>query len=96
MTASTTDHKLSKQLKTCFVFDANNRKLIEFFLVDSSTHQQHHQVIRNKTIFFTTKRNAIKFSVNAEVSIDFWASKIAQEMGCTWNFSLLLFKKVSS
>ena len=67
ITASIRDQKLPKQFKKYLAVGENKQELIEFLLADWSTQaQHHHQIISEKTIFFTTKKDAFKIKVLGE------------------------------
>ena len=61
--ASIIGKKLSKQLNKYLSIGLNKQDLIDFLLDNWSTHSKHHQLIRNKTIHFTTTKNAFKLNV---------------------------------
>ena len=44
----------------------NKLELIDFLLEDSSTNPKHHQLIRDKTIYFTARKDAFKVNVIGE------------------------------
>ena len=66
ITASRRDQKLPKQFKKYLAVGENKQELIEFLLADWSTQAQHHHQISEKTIFFTTKKDAFKIKVLEE------------------------------
>ena len=64
--ASRRDHKLSKQFKKYISVGVNKQELIDFLLDEWSTHPKYHQLIRNKTIYFSTRKDALKLNVIGE------------------------------
>ena len=66
VTASRRDQKLPKQFKKYLSVGVNKQELIDFLLDDWSTPPKHHQVIRNKTIYFITRKDAFKLNVIGE------------------------------
>ena len=66
VTASRRDRKLPKQFKKYLFVGVNKQELIDFLLDDWSTHPKHHQLNRNKTIYFTTRKDAFKLNVIGE------------------------------
>ena len=63
VTASRRDQKLPKQFKKYLSVGVNKQELIDFLLLDWSTYPKHHQLIRNKTIYFTKRKDAFKLNV---------------------------------
>ena len=66
VTASRKDQKLPKQFKKYLSVGVNKPELINFLLDDWSKHPKHHQLIRNKTIYFTTRKDSFKLNVTGE------------------------------
>ena len=60
------DQKLPKQLKKYLSVGINKQELIDFLLNDWSTHPKHHQLIRNKTIYFTTRKYSFQLNIIGE------------------------------